>query len=88
MVTNGSHDKRMVGIPDPMQVMAGQVHGFHNKVFIETNKNARSISVTNGPTFDLVVGVDNVVRLSHQGKELSPTEAAQLILDPILFPEL
>ena len=87
VVTSGTQSRRMVGTPKPGQVVNGRVVEFQSQVFIEPIDNNAAIQAGN-EIYRLVVDSDSLVYLMIDDVKLKPSQVAQRILDPLLFPDL
>jgi hypothetical protein len=98
VATGGGYEDREVSVPNPGLVVSGIAHGTKRRVTLRQGKDKTSISaefeVDQKPVkadslrLDIKVCRFGVVCLMQGDKELTLEQAAILVLDPILFPDL
>ena len=86
VITGGSQNRRMIGIPAPLQVVNGVVVEYALQVFIEA-VGSHAVKVDD-QIYPLASGADGVIYLMVNNEAVFPSELAERIMDPILFPDL
>ncbi len=87
--TNGAPHDRTVSLA--VALKPGEDFTRSKRLHIRLEKGPHLVKVSGGPVsveFRIDVSSDGVVRLKHGDRQLSAEEAARMILDPFLFPEL
>jgi len=89
LLTNGAAHERIVKLPVKPRATQSMTHPKQLTISLDRSKHA---IVASGPRTKQVFTVTlrdgtNIARLTHDGIEVSPDKAAEMILDPLIFPE-